>query len=304
MLASVLLGAGLTIPGVMFARKYPWRNRLIEHNDVAGPILTTVGTVLAVMLSFMVVGVWQEYDAAAQTAQAEASAASDVHHIADGFAPAMREHTQSSIDRYVTLVVRQEWPRMRAGEISSAAHDEIYGLERSMLAWQPTSQHDQGLQSRALDRMTSLLDARRDRILANREGIPLVLWATMLVLGSVTVLFSFYFRVDRAAAHAAMVAALGAILALTFALIAELDFPFRGDMAVAPDAFTQVESLIHLDRKDSYDPPIIPIARAAKIASVTSERTASAIISILPRRESGNVSAGLNAAALVNARNR
>ena len=74
MSAAVIGACALACGLLAFMRKRMTRNEQIAHNDVAGPILTTIGTVLAVMMSFMVVGVWQEYDNAAQTAQREASA--------------------------------------------------------------------------------------------------------------------------------------------------------------------------------------------------------------------------------------
>jgi hypothetical protein len=42
-----------------------------------------------------------------------------------------------------------------------------------------------------------------------------------------------------------MVVALTAVIALTFALIAELDYPFRGDIAVDPYAFVHVIEALH-----------------------------------------------------------
>lgn len=81
--------------------------------------------------------------------------------------------------------------------------------------------------------------------MSNRQGIPLVLWATMMVCGCITVLFSFYFRVEHAGAQYIMVVALTAVIAITFTLIAELDYPFRGDIAVEPFAFEHILTALH-----------------------------------------------------------
>lgn len=217
----------------------------ITHNDVAGPILTLLGTVLAVMMSFMVVGVWQEYDNAAQTAQQEASAISDLHHLADAYPPAMRKRVQSEIDAYIGLVVHDEWPAMRSGRESKAAHDQAYAILAALTHWHPANPGEQALQSRGLDLAGAFLDKRRDRILSNHQGIPLILWAAMLFTGTVTVVFSFYFRVDRAKAQFLMIVAETAVIAIIFTLIAELDYPFRGDIAVEPYSFLHIMSALH-----------------------------------------------------------
>lgn len=245
MTSSVIGACALACGLLAIVRKSMYRNEQITHNDVAGPILTIIGTVLAVMMSFMVVGVWQEYDTAAQTAQQEASALSDLHHLADAFPPGIQRQIKVEVDRYIWLVVNQEWPAMRAGGESSAAHDMAYQIQATLVHWRPSNPVDQGLQSRAEDYAGAFLDKRRDRVLANREGIPIPLWVSMLFVGAITVLFSFYFRVDRPQAQYLMVMAETSVIAIIFTLIAELDYPFRGDIAVDPYSFIHVMNTLH-----------------------------------------------------------
>jgi hypothetical protein len=243
--AAVACACALACGLLALVRSRITRNEQITHNDVAGPILTLIGTVLAVMMSFMVIGVWQEYDGAAQTAQQEASALSDLHHLADAYPSAMRTVVQREVDRYIDLVVYDEWPAMRAGRESQAAHDQAYRVAATLTGWRPKSPAEQSLQYRGEDLVGAFLDKRRDRILANRQGIPMVLWATMLFTGAVTVVFSFYFRVDRPRAQYLMVVAETAVVSIIFTLIAELDYPFRGDIAVDPYSFIHVMTMLH-----------------------------------------------------------
>jgi hypothetical protein len=245
MFGCVLCSCAIACGLLAFVRSRLGRNETITHNDVAGPVLTIIGTLLAVMMSFMVVGVWQEYDNAAQTAQQEASALSDLHHLASAYPQPEQSRLQNAIDRYIQLVLNEEWPAMRRGGESRVAHDAAYEIEDLLVQWQPRSLHDQALQDRGEGLAGTFLDNRRNRILANRQGIPIVLWATMLFTGALTVLFSFYFRVDRPTAHYIMVITESSIIALIFSLIAELDYPFRGDIAIDPYSFMHVMNAMH-----------------------------------------------------------
>lgn len=238
---SCAIAAGL----LTLVRSRIARNELISHNDVAGPILTIIGTVLAVMMSFMVVGVWQEYDNAAQNVQTEAGALSDIHHLADGLNQHDRRLLQGRVDKYITTVLNVEWPLMQHGGESQVAHDTAYEIYRQIVHLHPSNTAEATLQSMALDMAMKFLDARRQRIHDNRQGIPFVLWAVMLFIGAVTVLFCFYFRVDRPKAQLIMVLAVTAVIAITFTLIAELDFPFRGDVAISTDSFQHVFKTVH-----------------------------------------------------------
>ena len=235
-LASALLGV---------TRKHLTRNEQINHNDVAGPVLTIIGTVLAVMMSFMVVGVWQEFDGAAQTAQNEASALSDLYHLANAFPQPMRSRSQNNINRYLALVIDREWSEMHRGEEDVQADRMAYAIGDLVAGWHSLTPGQAQTKALAMSLVSKFWDARRDRILANRQGIPIVLWATMLFIGAATVVFTFYFRVDNVRAQHVMVVAVTAVITIIFTLIAELDFPFRGNMAIAPDSFVHVLNQIH-----------------------------------------------------------
>lgn len=245
MSACVLGACGLAAAMLTLMRTRISRNDLIAHNDVAGPILTIIGTVLAVMMSFMVIGVWQEYDNAAQNVQVEAGALSDIHHLADGLNQPDRHLLQARVDKYIDLVLHVEWPLMQRGAESQAAHDTAYAIFKQIVHLRPATPGQQALQSTALDMAMKFLDARRQRIHDNSQGIPFVLWAVMLFIGTVTVLFCFYFRVDRPKAQLVMVLAVTAVIAITFTLIAELDFPFRGDVAISTGSFEHVFKTVH-----------------------------------------------------------
>lgn len=245
MAASVIGSCAAACGLLAFMRTRMTRNEQIAHNDVAGPILTTIGTVLAVMMSFMTVGVWQEYDSAAQTTQREASALSDLYHLAYAFPQPFRTRVQGQIEQYIRISLNYEWPDMRHGGESVQASRLAYQLGEGVDEWKWSTQGQQSIKTEAMQYIRTFWDMRRDRILANTQGIPLVLWSAMLFIGFVTVIFSFYFRVDKPHAQYVMIVAETAVITIIFALIAELDYPFRGDVAIQPDAFVHVLNQIH-----------------------------------------------------------
>ena len=236
--------------GLLLVRRYGKAER-ITHNDVAGPIIGTAGTILAVVLSFMVVVVWQEYDASAGNVQREASAMADLHHLALGLPLPLRAVLQRDIDRYVALIVDDEWPLMQHGGRSLKARRLAYAIERDLVAYDPRTAHLETLQSQALGLVQTFADARRQRLFDNAQGIPSLMWLAMLTLSAITIAFTYLFRVDSVRAHLVMTVGLSAIVAVIFVLIAELDYPFRGDIRIGPDAFAHVQDGIH---QTGYDP--------------------------------------------------
>jgi hypothetical protein len=250
---AVAIMCGLTAFGTYLARRYGGRNMELSRNDIAGPVLSVAGTVLAVMLSFMVVVVWQEYDASAGSVLHEAGALSDLHQEANAFPPALRDRLQSQIDQYADVVVHIEWPEMRTGGRNGQADDIARFIEGDVLAYNPTSPTQTSLQANALDLVHTFLDARRQRLFDNNQGISPYVWGAMLFLSAATIFLTFLFRTENAGAHLIMTIVLAAIIATILVLIAELDYPFRGTLQIQPTAFVQIMKTIH--RPTGSPPP-------------------------------------------------
>lgn len=92
-------------------------NDQITYNDFVGPVL-------AVMMSFMVVAVYQQFDASAAVVDRESGAASDLHHIADLLPQPTRGKLKVAVDRYVAVVIAKDFPAMRHGGSSMEAFDD------------------------------------------------------------------------------------------------------------------------------------------------------------------------------------
>ncbi|HEX5275446.1 MAG TPA: hypothetical protein VFW34_09230 [Candidatus Rubrimentiphilum sp.] len=247
---AIIVASALAMAGLHAARIVIKRSQLISHNDVASAIFGIIGTVLAVGLSFMFINVWTQYVMASNTVQREASAVADLHHLADAFPEPTRHEIQDAVDRYIRLAINEEWPLMRSGGHSQAAQDAAYKVLSIITSLKPRASDSEEimLQSHALDAANLFLDERRDRLHANDDGIPILLWAALLFVACVVIIFSYYFRVENPLEQHIMVAALASVVVVVMLLIAEFDYPFRGDIAVTPAAFQHAwNSLHHLE---------------------------------------------------------
>ncbi len=227
----------LSAAGLLLVRKLYPKGDKITHNDVAGPIMTTIGTVLAVLLTFMVVAMWQEYDAAAQVASHEAGELADVYHDSFALPDGTGKPIRADILRYLHLTVYDEWPLMRSGHFSSTANDLGHDIVNRVQEIVPNSMATQNIQSDALHHVHGFLDARRSRLFNNEQSVPPLIWTMMLLVAAITISSSYFFRVTNVRAHMLMCVALGAVVGATFLMIAELDLPFRGPLQISPAAF-------------------------------------------------------------------
>lgn len=243
----IVAAATVSGGGLLLVRRLVPQSDDLTHNDVAGPIIGTVGTILAVILSFLLVTVWQEYDGAAATVAQEASGIADLYHIGGYFPKPVSHRLRSTLIAYVNAVVKDEWPAMRDGRTSTAARGASLRALGIVANYQPQSAQQQALQQSALGVATNFVDARRDRLFDNQQGIPVFFWVGNIILASITIGFCFIFRVRRPAVHLVMTVALSTVIATIFVLIALFDYPFRGDTQLPPTIFIHLQQSLLAD---------------------------------------------------------
>ena len=236
---SVLAALGLRL----YRRVVPQSDD-VSHNDVAGPIISTVGTIFAVILSFMLVSVWQQYDQAGATVVQEASAVTDLYHAAENFPEPTRTQLQTALRAYTNAIVADEWPAMRVGNVSRKAAQAAYGVFGIIVRYNPSTNAQQALQQDAINLANTFVDGRRDRLFDNQSGIPLIFWIGMLLLSAITIFCAYIFRIKNEAMHVFMCVALACVIGVVFVLIAEFDYPFRGEAQIAPTAWLVLQSQI------------------------------------------------------------
>ena len=79
---------------------------------MAGYLFSAVGVLYAVLLGFVVVVVWEKYDATIANVQDEVDAAGDLYHVVDGFPETLRTRIRTDLTKYAQTVIRVEWPAM------------------------------------------------------------------------------------------------------------------------------------------------------------------------------------------------
>jgi hypothetical protein len=223
---------------VLVQRLVPIERRL-AHNDVAGFIYAVLGVAYAVLLGLMVVAVWQDWQAAQDSATHEANELAAVFWLAHGLPEPEARHIQELARSYARVEVREEWPLMRRGKSSPKAYVLLDEMRASVEALHPTNDAQTVLFDNLLQRLHELGDARRARLLQAEQGLPALLWAVLLVGGVITVGFTYLFGLRSTTVHVLMVAALALVIGLVLFTVAALDYPFKGDIRIGPDAFEQ-----------------------------------------------------------------
>ncbi|MBV8343869.1 MAG: DUF4239 domain-containing protein [Candidatus Eremiobacteraeota bacterium] len=206
------------------------------HNDRAGFILAVIGVIYAVLLAFIAIGVWERFQEAEARTYDEAGALATVYRDAGSF-PGAREELRAGLRAYVHSVIEHEWPQMRRGArspISDALLEDVDQNVRALPANTPRLQDVQAQMLVAMD--TALLD-RQTRLTIDFNGVNGILWAVLIVGAYLTVAFTYFFGFERRIMQQLMIGTLSLMIGLVLFLVLALDFPYRGSIAVEPEAF-------------------------------------------------------------------
>src|SRR5471030_345017 len=127
-LMGILMIAGpavYAVVGVLVSRKLMHGKVVEGHNDVCVPVFLNAGVLFAVLLGFMVIAVWESYDAAKINVATEAISLVPLYRSSGNLPKEAGEKIRELIREYIHQVIEDEWPTQAStGQPSSKARKQ------------------------------------------------------------------------------------------------------------------------------------------------------------------------------------
>jgi hypothetical protein len=232
------VGLALLAAGAAFAlEKLVSAERREVHNEVVGFVYAVVGVCYAVLLGLVVIAAWNTQDEARANTYAEGNALSYLDWYAFSLPQPEHKEIQDLLKQYTTAVITDEWPAMTNHQSSPQAWSVYQTLHKLVQAQEPTDPAAVARYQAAVEAADQLGAARRERLNQAAEGIPWLMWAALIMGGTITVGFAFLFGMKHAVPHAIIVFSLTLLIGGLLLVIYELDYPFGGAVRVGPEAF-------------------------------------------------------------------
>jgi hypothetical protein len=237
---TVLIIVGLSVSGLVLFRRGVSQRRLEKADFVSEQVFTLAGVLYAVLVAFVVVVVWEQFDQAQTATESEANAVSDLLRDSAALPAAVRPQVQQSLIGYTKDVVDEEFPRMRRGESIELQSAGLTRLWQSYIQTQPATQSEIAFYKEAITRLDDLGSARKTRISGSRSEIPNELWVLLLGGGAVMLIFTYMFPTPDIVIQACGIALSAALMAFVLYLIFALEHPFVGALSVKPEPYVHV----------------------------------------------------------------
>lgn len=231
-----LAAATLSAIGFIVISRWVPDKWLIADSEAASVVYTTVGMVYAIIIAIAAIALWEPRGDADQASSREAADIAEVHWAARTL-PGGPEVQRLATD-YTRIVIEKEWPVLsERHESLPEAQRALDTLRTKVEAIQPVGEAQATSYRQARDRILDAYDARRTRISAADEAMPALLWPVLIIGGLISVGFLYVFGLERTFPNAAMMAILGAAVAMLLFLLYQMEFPYSRGLAVQPEAF-------------------------------------------------------------------
>lgn len=236
LLFAFLGSIGFSLLMVTVARLTHNRHRLRGPGDLETTYVTSICTLYGIFIAFVIFTVWTRYNEAQENLTREANNVAEIYRTAAGINDPLGAELQDLTVSYARSVVQDEWRTMTRGtgsQRTQAIVDRVWGVLNRM----DDQIADSVVRDHLLSSWIELDDLRRVRLLWSRTGVSHYIYTVLFVGALITVGMSSIFIVDDFQTHAMKAAALAAVIGLMVATVWALGHPFRGELALPPDAF-------------------------------------------------------------------
>jgi hypothetical protein len=243
MVVGILVVVGcvaLSMLALVAVRRRVPLEQLREQHDVAAACFAVVGGLYGIVLAFVLVSSWQRFEEARERAEVEANALADLYRHAGALPAPVDEQLRGLVLTYAKGVIDEEWTAMSDNRQSVAVQATFDKMWTTLLEAPSGDGKELVLFQNTLGKMDDFSDARRDRLLFARVGMPAIVWVFLIASGTVTIGFSYFFGLRQVSSQMMMTAALAGTIAAALVLIAELQTPFAGSVRVSPYGFEQL----------------------------------------------------------------
>jgi hypothetical protein len=218
------------------------REILGGHGEITASIFESVGMAYTVMLAFMVVVSWQNFDRTSSHVASEANELVDIYRDSEAFAPDFTEKVRAALTEYRRLVIAEEWPLMSKGLKSENVDNVLLKLWNLYSGYEPGTENENVFFAESVSNLNDLRQDRNLRIMDSRTGVNPVLWFILIIGAFTTILVACLFDADNILYNLLVISILATVIMLVIMAVLLFDYPFTGDVKIPAEMYTAIAS--------------------------------------------------------------
>ncbi|MFA6037923.1 MAG: hypothetical protein WC748_07380 [Legionellales bacterium] len=195
----------------------------------------------ALLLTFMVVLLWQSYDILQQNVVNEAKTIGRLEIFTESLPVDHDKKISGLLESYVNVLVNEEWPAMRLGQSSPKASEILLELRYAIEAIDAKTPALSNYRHDMLQDYNDIVFARNLRLDHLGTTIPVFFLVTITVnLLGMFLLLCLLNPASHKRSHFFFLITTSAILGLNFSFLIVLDYPFSGELSINSAPLTYI----------------------------------------------------------------
>lgn len=224
----------------LFLKSNRMMKRFSLDIGVGGIIYGGLMAVYSILLAFIVVVVWQQYQSTSAGVDVEASKVFNLYRASYAFPDSVGAGVRQAVVAYSQSICKDEWPALEHDSTSSVTQQKYNQMWEEVYDIEPVTEGEKIWYSSMVQSVNQFGEARIMRISDIDSSIPDIMWQMLIVGAVVIVLFSILFTSENNWMHLLKVIMFSTIIVFSLALVYMLDHPFRGVLKVEPTAFEKI----------------------------------------------------------------
>jgi len=209
--------------------------------DIGGIIYGGIVAVYSILLAFIVVIVWQQYQNTGDRIQEESSKVFNLYRASYAFPDSTTgKKIRNTVIDYVNSVVTDEFPAMEHDTTSSLTQHEYNKVWDMVYTIRPATENEKIWYASMVASINQFGEARIIRISDIDPSLPPLMWRILLAGGAIIIIFAILFKSSNNWAHYLKIVFFSIIIVFNLMLVNLLDHPYKGLLKIAPDAFTKI----------------------------------------------------------------
>lgn len=215
----------------------------IGHNAFVAIYISMGFAFLGILISFLIITVWNIAKQAQLNSQQEAEAIFVLYQ--NMYALPNTEKIQAQIVEYLEYIINVEYPQLKNGIVPVFSSEILGNLQKSVYDYKDSSANT-FLYSNSIQKLNDIVSLRVNRIHDATIGLKPALWLVCIMNMIILILITYFLECDGKFAHYFYVYVISTLIASLLFLIYILNLPFRGSAGLTPKPFQ--EALVATER--------------------------------------------------------
>lgn len=241
----IIAVVGLSQLGLTLFNKWQRRSNIISGNEVAGIMFGAISLIYSLILAFVIVAVWEDYEDLEKNIQAEADNMNSIITHTSTMPDSVRKPVYEALYTYCQRVTENEW-HMESDSLNNQS-SAIPCLRLMLLTKSP----ENDLQQRVFEvidaNLSQITELRRNRLTHNHSQIPGLVWLILQSGTVILIVFSYFFQVQSGKLKRIYLSFLSGCLAMCLFLVSALDHPFNKYMQLSKAPYIEIQQLLKKD---------------------------------------------------------